>query len=321
MHVWSTRTMAAFTWNESRQMLMWRTEVTELMFKSDFVLDIAFALTSVHLATEEIDPTLRATHVSRALEYQNRAFVPFSSCLENLSPKNCSAVFAFTALNMACSLVAGQLATDDRIQINTPWQSILTLYDGVIAMNEILQHNPSWLIGTSFSQIHSFMQGDMPVEPTDFRRPWTSSEVDQIRTAIRRLRGLTGQVAVEKHPIYSKAIAMLDHNYTQSTQYSVGWLAECGPAFFEDVRKEEPLALMILMHWGVLLNGMEAIWWAQYSGARLVQHLSSILPYRGSGQEWASAILWCRNQVAAEMPQSQQYPHEVLQCQWSGTQL
>ena len=188
-------------------------------------------------------------------------------------------------------------------------------------MNEILHHDPSWLIGTSFSRIHSFMQGDMPVEPTDFRRPWTLSEVDQIRTAIRRLKGLTGQVAVEKHPIYSKAIAMLDHNYTQSTQYSIGWLAECGPAFFEDVRREEPLALMVLMHWGVLLNSMEAIWWAQYSGARLVQHLSSILPHRGSGQEWASAILWCRNQVAAEMPQGQQYPHEVQQCPWSGTQL
>ena len=73
-----------------------------------------------------------------------------------------------------------------------------------------------------------------------------------------------------------------------------------GQDFLAKLKDGEPMALLILLHWGVLLETLSELWWAKNAGKRLVEDVAVLLEKvaysssSGCGPKWADAVGWAR---------------------------
>jgi hypothetical protein len=67
------------------------------------------------------------------------------------------------------------------------------------------------------------------------------------------------------------------------------------------LRCRDPLALLILMYWGVLLHELHGrLWWAHNSGSSLVlELLAQLKPCR---PDWEDIILWPKQRIGLQGP-------------------
>jgi hypothetical protein len=72
----------------------------------------------------------------------------------------------------------------------------------------------------------------------------------------------------------------------------VAWLLSAGPEYIKLLREGDIVAMVVLMHYGVLLARKDDIWWARYAGRKMVDDLSVTLA--GFGEEYLPMIVWCR---------------------------
>jgi len=72
------------------------------------------------------------------------------------------------------------------------------------------------------------------------------------------------------------------------------WLVVVSDEFVMFVQNELPMALLICMCWGLLLNRVEGIWWAKASGSKIVAQL---IPRLVDAQEWNGIVNWAKEEV------------------------
>lgn len=97
-----------------------------------------------------------------------------------------------------------------------------------------------------------------------------------------------------QHAIFRDAITKLEYLFENGTSM-LPWLAHVGSPFLNELSRGEPMAEAIFMHWGVFLDRLDDMWWAKYSGKRLVEELAGSL--EGKGKRWRGVIEWCRGEV------------------------
>jgi hypothetical protein len=129
------------------------------------------------------------------------------------------------------------------------------------------------------------MYVDKEFEDVAIERPLLVSELQNLNQ---------GTAVFHRRIIFEKAIIVLKGASYKDTAIST-WLVDVGPEFLDELRQGHSMALAIYMHWGTLLDQMHGIWWAKFSGKRLVQELSLMLQCKGS--EWTYITTWCREQV------------------------
>lgn len=65
------------------------------------------------------------------------------------------------------------------------------------------------------------------------------------------------------------------------------WGIMVSEQFMTELRKKEPMALLLLAHYAVLLHSICGLWWSGERGKQLVYAISQILPFA-----WQSAMVW-----------------------------
>lgn len=75
----------------------------------------------------------------------------------------------------------------------------------------------------------------------------------------------------------------------------VGWIAMAGSDFVTQLRRGDPLALLIFSHWAVLLDLLDTFWWSRNSARALVVEIADNLHARGP--EWEERTRWARKKV------------------------
>ncbi|KAK9260257.1 hypothetical protein V1519DRAFT_449165 [Lipomyces tetrasporus] len=122
---------------------------------------------------------------------------------------------------------------------------------------------------------------------------------DDAMSPVRHLYKLndiaTGTMNFSLHKVYSSAIKGLEKCFTEDKRKAIPWLVMVGDEYINEFRREEPLALLIFLYWGVLLDRLDELWWAKCSGRRFVEKFSKCV--LGHGQEWDEAIRWAQAQV------------------------
>ena len=97
-----------------------------------------------------------------------------------------------------------------------------------------------------------------------------------------------------RRQIFDDALQELE-SVSNGEQSTVKWVVRVGPEFIEELRKDDSVAIMIFMHWSVLLHRLDDTWWKRFSGRRLVEDLS--ISFGRHGEEWDKLAIWCREQV------------------------
>ncbi|CZR51385.1 related to regulatory protein involved in control of sterol uptake [Phialocephala subalpina] len=279
MHHWCTKTCHGFT---SRLSDLFQGYVVEEAVKHDFLMESILALTCLHIASKQEDRISAANYASEGLRYQNNAVRPFHTALHDVTPSNCHAVFACSVVTMACTIVSPLLPTSNHEKATSTMESFLPLFDFVKGISSVVDISREWLeVGPLGAMFHIKALG-------------APEGVATIRPPFQRLRALvmnntvTGEISPIVHKIYLHTIDQLEVATIKNN--AVTWLGFVGKEFIEQLRMRKPLALIIFMYWGVLLDRMEELWWAKYLGKRLVEELSEDLI--GRGKEWEEATRW-----------------------------
>ncbi|KAH7407239.1 hypothetical protein BKA64DRAFT_410668 [Cadophora sp. MPI-SDFR-AT-0126] len=284
MHYWFTKTSSSFTTDHTD---LFRGHAVEEALKHEHLADSIFALASLHIASETIDPVSAAAYVSVALRYQNNAVSSFRSALQSVTQSNCDALFFSSVLIVACAMVSPLLPAGAHDAVRSPLESMLLSYDFLNGVRSVIDISRQWLESGPCRDI--FMA----------RRRLQTPVADEFKGPFQRLQKLNNTCIGPANPLYETyqhAIQQLERCFLEGrTSAVVAWLVQAGKDFVTALQKGERMALMIFMYWGVLLDRSDEMWWAKYSGKRIVEELFG--NFDGYGNDWEEATKWASVQV------------------------
>ena len=126
---------------------------------------------------------------------------------------------------------------------------------------------------------------------------------EDYNAALVRLKELYNEyvaISATSPTIFAHAISSLSFCSGGSKGRILAWLAMAGQDFMTNLKEYEPMALLILLHWAVLLMNLSDLWWARNAGKRLVEDVAVALEKVAfeSGPsclpKWVEAVRWAR---------------------------
>ena len=300
MHRWSTSTYKSVCSIASEEHLL-KVTVPRDALKHPYLLDCVFAFAALDLAVASPDPADQASYARAGLDYHDRALRGFHAELRNIAPENHLPIFMVSTLLLPLNIARPQLvpaAAGGRPRISAR-DSVLALFD-LMACTALVATTTWDLLEAGPVQTRAWINQDVPVHLLDAGT----------KAAVARLHALNDghhrdgpEAAV--HESYQTKILHLEGCFARDIEASVkgsclAWVGLTRGDFAEKFRRAEPLALIIMMHWGVLVEnlGREA-WWANQAGRNLVMELSGELQRLrfDSLPVWQESISWARQQV------------------------
>lgn len=290
MHKFSTETFKTVCTADS-EYHVWQIVIPHLALQYDFLMNGILALASLHIATTSKPPTSLA-YIDTALQYHNLTFAPFRAAIDNLTSQNCEAVLAQSIVTTVIGIALPRV-TAARDESSNMTENIVVVFELLQGVKKILHIGGSWIKLNLFTRQKSFRETDS----TDLDR--------ETKAALDKLAALNyetlASIDTDQYRINKDVISHLLHCFTLfSTSLDpanvLAWLAAVDKEFVDNVRRRQPLALLILMHWGVLLGELDGKWWwARNSGRALISELSHIL--HPGDIRWADSLAWPRRKM------------------------
>ncbi|KIW43915.1 uncharacterized protein PV06_04965 [Exophiala oligosperma] len=300
-HRWSTDTCRTFRIT-SDDIDVWRLMVPQEALRYDFLLNAILSVTALHVATTT-SPTRSRAYQLAALEYQNLAINTFQASNLTVTAANHQAMFAFSVLNMALALALPyHLSRDnDLTNIREGLPTMFGLLQGVVS---IFASSRTWLSTGAFQGLVARQMPNVPREELDHAH---RTAMDHLRLANDEGYRLlcsdpssSPQKAVSYHESNLAAIEKLEQcflwNSDADNVVCLRWLATLEGSIIDAISNREPVAMLAIMHWAILLDRLgENRWWGKSCGKLLVTELSMVLnPLK---PQWEPAISWVHQQV------------------------
>lgn len=285
MHKFATETFSTVCTSESK-FHVWQIVIPRLALQYDFLMNGILALAALHIATTTESPTSLA-YIDTALQYHNLSFAPFRGAIDNLTPQNCEAVLAQSIVTTVIGIALPRV-TAPRDENTNMTENMLVVFELLQGVKKIIHIGRSWIKINLYSRQRDLYESG----PTELD--------SDVSTAIDRLAMLNEEtvanIDAQQYHINKDVIDNLRHCYTlyqnsQDPGEVLAWLAAVDKEFVDNVRRRQPLALLILMHWGVLLHELDGRWWwAQNSGKSLVLELLRVLGTPDA--RWTECLSW-----------------------------
>jgi len=290
MHKFSTETFKTVCTGES-EYHVWQIIIPRLALQYDFLMNGILALASLHTATTSEPPTSLA-YIDTALQYHNLTFAPFRVAIDSLTPENCEAVLAQAIVTTVIGIALPRV-TAARDESSNMTENIVVVFELLQGVKKIFHIGGSWIKVNLFTRQKSFQE-------TDFTHldHGTKAALDRIATLNDES---LASIDTDQYRINKDVIAHLLRCFTLFSKSFdpanvLAWLSAVDKEFVDNVRRRQPLALLILMHWGVLLGELDGKWWwARNSGRALVYELSHIL--HPGDMRWADSLAWAQQKM------------------------
>ncbi|MBA7492112.1 hypothetical protein ES702_02661 [subsurface metagenome] len=297
----------------------WQVVVPRLALRHEYLLHGLLAMAALELASDAQDDfKLRQQYVEAAVEYNNLASSRFRDELLNLSAENHRAMFALASIFMVMGLALPQFTARpcERVRMLEHVFTFLELAKGFVAValsdKDVLQ-DPLLVNYPHWDQL-----------PENALSSEVAAALDRL-TVINDVeygtnsQGASGVDALQKisyHAALRRAGFFLREHFSKCTEpdhrgYTVAWPLQAGDDYLAAVKAHEPVALIMLMHWGVLLDYVARnpyVWWADSVGKNLVDDVSHIIAH-DVNEAMRSAVQWARQQVGLDADLSA-YQHE-----------
>ncbi|KAJ5138243.1 uncharacterized protein N7515_003091 [Penicillium bovifimosum] len=285
MHKFSTDTFKSLCSSQSEHHV-WQISIPRLALQYDFLMNGILALGALHIAAT-IEPPGSLMYIDTALQYHNLTFAPYRAAVDNINPMNCEAALAQSIITTVIGIALPGVSAS-RGDSSSMTENIVVVFELLQGVRKIHRIGESWMKLELFSSRRN--QWD----------PELASLDDGTRAALERLETLNDETLTSvdpaQHQVNKDAIIYLRHfsvrvNNSVDPANVLAWLAMLDKEFVENVRRRRPLALLILMHWGVLLGELDGgHWWARGSGRVLISELLDAL--RPADMQWVNAVAW-----------------------------
>ncbi|CAM1506081.1 Fc.00g057220.m01.CDS01 [Cosmosporella sp. VM-42] len=321
MHRWSTTTYRCLC--SMPQDYHWlQFHAPRWAFKQDFLLHGIFSLSALEIAIcdEPVIESDPAIYVKVALEYYDQASRSYRAELRNITPENVHCLWVFSsialAVNMAiiqCEHLMGDYEPQNILARTTALLELLRGSSSIALSHlDILMKGEA---GPSIQQVVESIQ-----TPPSTPLPDTIVEVlERLDVVVEKAVHVSGVnhmlVAPEaalnraksyEAPVEALRICLVEDFKDKVKGVCISFPSLAGPDFAIALKKAEPVALFLLMHWGVLLDRLGKLaWWAKSIGKAMVSELSENLSRQSSNpdlamiptDEWQDGIAWARREV------------------------
>ncbi|CAI7666253.1 unnamed protein product [Penicillium bialowiezense] len=306
----------------------WATTVVQLAFTHPFLLQGILALSALHMASLKADE--KAKFSILAASKQDAALKDFRSQLDNITPQNCDAIFAFSFLAQyyipaSAGTVINPAATfmhDNFFDAIVDW---LRLHQGT---SDIYKRKGHWIRnGPVAPLLWSDILGERCISPTrnpdvkniiihqfhDLVKRWdtdiacTTSDAQENKINSRALDILVEAFnSISEHseantdplsvnePLRETEIARTVHR-SNYLSLSLGWLFEIPFGFVELLEQRRPAALIIFAYFSVLFHNAPKFWWNEPIPAKIVKAVAAVLP-----REYHKWIEWPIREVLGD---------------------
>lgn len=286
MHKFATETFSTVCTSESK-FHVWQIVIPRLALQYDFLMNGILALAALHIATTTESPTSLA-YIDTALQYHNLSFAPFRAAIDNLTPQNCEAVLAQSIVTTVIGIALPR-ATAPRDENSNMTENILVVFELLQGVKKIIHIGRPWIKINLYSRQKERIESAGPLE--------LDSDASAAFDRLTMLNEETvASMDAQQYHINKDVIDNLRNCYTlyagtQDPGEVLAWLAAVDKEFVDNVRRRQPLALLILMHWGVLLGELDGRWWwASNSGKSLVLELLRVL--LPADARWTEFLSW-----------------------------
>ena len=266
----------------------WKTAVPRVALGHNFLMDIIISLAATHLARKS--PTESRDYERKAIMLRNRAMKSAMPSLAHISPSNCDALFAFTGM-IALSIFAVPENAHEGSTLS-PVDEIVSFFPLVRGVGNLLRSGDTlaW-VSEGCLQVLIEPRGRWPVAwqkdncllPADLNPKMDQLDVLNEETSCKE----------EERQFYASAIRALRTAFGKFITNPDGrsalfvWGGIIPDELLTAMHAHEPLALVLLAHYAVLIHYAKDCWWCGDRGARLIRAIQLELP-----SEWWPAIQW-----------------------------
>lgn len=256
MMQWCNATFHTLSRNQHTDPI-WRNIVPEEALSHPFLMHGILALSSLHLARTGPEPSRRASYLNRAVAHQNQALALFRGLLGDVNETNAKAMFAFAGI-----VVIYTFGFPNTPDVQDPWACVDDLYQVLVLTRGVQQviYAPrdfrTFLWNSSFGPI-------LQVEEIVGILP------DEVVVALRQLRAANENCSEDPNhelDVYSKVIENMEemltwvHGGMRANTIAGRWAIKLPSRYMELLRERDPLALVMLTHYGVLLRSLQHRW-------------------------------------------------------------
>jgi len=287
-HQWSTDTYRSLIFQGDDESI-WREVIPHTALDFDYLLNAIFAISALHISTMS-NSSRSKTYQLAALEYQNLAITAFRVQDSRNSSEISQSMCAFSILNLVLA-VAFPSYLDRSTGKSSIFDNLTTLFELLQGTNSIISSARTSLLNGPFG---NFVRQSSHMQAEDLS-PSTKQAFEKLRIlrdeeySALSVSASSTLDAANMYESTSKAIEKLEVCFGLRTGNKLvvcfRWFATLDAGFVKRIGNLDPLALLITMHWAILLAdiGREK-WWARSSGKALVAEISGILS--SQKQEW-----------------------------------
>ncbi|KAF7714731.1 Sterol uptake control protein 2 [Penicillium ucsense] len=288
MH-WCNDTYQTLSRNESTDRV-WRNAVPEEALSHPFLMHGILALSALHLARTGPDPSRKTAFLNRAVTHQNQSLALFRELLSDIRESNAKAMFAFASVVVVYTF--GFPHTPDA---QDPGSCIEDLYQVLFlarGVQQVIRSPAEYLSHTNFAPILQIeeIQTELPDD--------ANATINDLHEA-NEVCG--AQNRAHETEVYTAAIdnvaEMLRWVYGGMTSNVVAgrWAIKLPSRFMELLREREPMALVLLAHFALLLHYLKHRWCFEDWCGRLAKAVWRLLDH-----EWRSLVHWAMVGILGE---------------------
>lgn len=300
MHTWTTDTFRTLSITEDDSEF-WQLAVPRIALEYEYLLNGLLAITALHISSR-LPFSQSRNHELAAMEYQNSAIAIFRMEFRTITTSNYQAVFAFAIIHLAMAMTVSPHVQRESASFGV-LEKLLTTFHLLKGVVSIFLTAMPWATEGPFR--------NYAMHPQTTPSPVIDAAAAAAITWLKELNDeeyIRSQSDISGRPIdivasyhsRNATIDKLEECFRQCkedpTRSCLRWLAVLPEDFIESVRNFDPLAMMITMHWAILLDKVkEKRWWGTLSGQILVAEIS--LRLRSLKPEWENQISWIHESV------------------------
>ncbi|EFR04779.1 hypothetical protein MGYG_07786 [Nannizzia gypsea CBS 118893] len=283
LHHYTTKTYQTLSNNNEHEDI-WKNVIPGEAIKHPFLMHGLLALAALHIIEchDPDDEESRRKYSALANKHQNLALATFRPELNNITPLNCHAVFAFSSLIAA---LAFAFSRSERCSNPADYieQAVQDFY---------LFRGVDKVLHTQWTRIIKGKLGALVRRPADSSAAYPlSKDVIDTLDYLHSCNGETaGHIPAEERAIYNHAIRELRMSFERTPSSWEGvfrWPMVVPEPYLGLLHTRKPMALVILGHYCVILSRLDMCWWSEGWSRHLFEAI-----YKSLHPSWRTLVQW-----------------------------
>ncbi|KAI1333882.1 hypothetical protein F5Y15DRAFT_323009 [Xylariaceae sp. FL0016] len=308
MHLWSTYTYQSLC-SVPEDVYYMQVVLPREALEYDFLLNGILVSSALHKAFMSPEPEARG-YFKVALELYDQASTAFRAQLGTITKANHHELYIYSSMTTFINIAFAQYSFMDGDETN--------LLSNVAVAFDLL----NGCVSIALADWDQLLDSPVPIRTyLGLGRASLDLLDPDTRTALARLKGYNRNYYAALAPDsqekgtevatstsanrFAPLIDFLEVCFAEDVRgalkgYCYTFPAAGGPAFAAAVKSGDPMALLILLHWTILIQrGSEEYWWARNLGQRLAKGIGVVMQQTQPAfvDEWWDSVSWVQQQL------------------------